>query len=73
MTQAAAVKKPIRVLIVDDSKVGRAAISKILLEASSQITIVGYAEDGQRALGALDVCDPDIVILDLAMPSMDGG
>lgn len=72
MKQAAAVKKPIRVLIVDDSKVGRAAISKILLEASSQITIVGYAEDGQRALTALDICDPDIVILDLAMPSMDG-
>jgi two-component system chemotaxis response regulator CheB len=72
MQHAASVKKPIRVLIVDDSKVGRAAISKTLLEASSQITVVGYAEDGLKALGALDVCDPDIVILDLAMPSMDG-
>lgn len=72
MRQAAIEKKPVRVLIVDDSKVTRAVIGKILQEAAAQVKIVGYAEDGASALKALDVCDPDIVILDLAMPSMDG-
>ncbi|MCC7038135.1 MAG: response regulator, partial [Alphaproteobacteria bacterium] len=72
MRQAATEKKPLGVLIVDDSKVTRAVIGKILQEASPQVKIVGYAEDGASALKALDVCDPDIVILDLAMPSMDG-
>lgn len=72
MRQAAVESKPIRVLIVDDSKVTRAVIGKILQEAAPQVKIVGYAEDGASALKALDVCDPDIVILDLAMPAMDG-
>jgi two-component system chemotaxis response regulator CheB len=72
MRQAATEKKPLGVLIVDDSKVTRAVIGKILQEAAPQVKIVGYAEDGASALKALDVCDPDIVILDLAMPSMDG-
>ncbi|MBL8713304.1 MAG: chemotaxis-specific protein-glutamate methyltransferase CheB [Alphaproteobacteria bacterium] len=72
MRKAATEKKPVGVLIVDDSKVTRAVIGKILQEAAPQVKIVGYAEDGASALKALDVCDPDIVILDLAMPSMDG-
>lgn len=72
MQQVAVDKKLVRVLIVDDSKVTRAVIGKILQEAAAQVKIVGYAEDGASALKALDVCDPDIVILDLAMPSMDG-
>lgn len=72
MRQAAAPKKPVRVLIVDDSKVVRASIGKILNEVAAQVKIVGYAEDGKSALEALDVCDPDIVILDLAMPGMNG-
>ncbi|HYD17804.1 MAG TPA: chemotaxis-specific protein-glutamate methyltransferase CheB [Patescibacteria group bacterium] len=72
MRQASLATAPIRVLIVDDSKVVRAVIGKILQEAETPIRIVGYAEDGASALRALDVCDPDIVILDLAMPSMDG-
>lgn len=72
MRKAAIENKPLGVLIVDDSKVTRAVIGKILQEAAPQVKIVGYAEDGASALKALDVCDPDIVILDLAMPSMDG-
>ncbi len=72
MCKPAIEKKPLGVLIVDDSKVTRAVIGKILQEAAPQVKIVGYAEDGASALKALDVCDPDIVILDLAMPSMDG-
>ncbi|MDF3024285.1 MAG: Chemotaxis response regulator protein-glutamate methylesterase CheB [Alphaproteobacteria bacterium] len=72
MRKAATEKNPIRVLIVDDSKVTRAVIGKILQEAAPQVKIVGYAEDGASALKALDVCEPDIIILDLAMPAMDG-
>ena len=72
MRHAVAEKKKIKVLIVDDSKVTRAVIAKILREASPLIAIAGYAEDGSSALKALDVCDPDVIILDLAMPSMDG-
>jgi two-component system chemotaxis response regulator CheB len=72
MRSAASAQKPIRILIVDDSTVMRAVIGKILQEASGRVRIVGYAADGASALKALDSSDPDVVILDLAMPNMDG-
>ncbi|PIT77840.1 chemotaxis response regulator protein-glutamate methylesterase [Limnohabitans sp. B9-3] len=61
----------IDVLVVDDSLVMRKLIISTL-EAHASIRVVGTAEDGHQALQALDRCKPDLVILDVEMPVMDG-
>jgi two-component system chemotaxis response regulator CheB len=60
-----------RVLVVDDSVVVRRLVSKAL-EAEEEVEIVGVAADGQIALQNIERLHPDIVILDVAMPVMDG-
>jgi len=72
MIQPRAEKKEIRVLIIDDSRVARAMIGQVLHGTLPNVVIAGYADDGDSALSAIDVCNPDIIILDLAMPKMDG-
>jgi NarL family two-component system response regulator LiaR len=61
----------IKVLIVDDHAVVRQGV-KALLETEPDINIVGEAEDGQGALQAIRKLRPDVVLLDLVMPKMDG-
>lgn len=60
-----------RVLIVDDSAVMRSVISRTL-SASSDIEVVGKVENGEIAVNSIKSLDPDIVILDIEMPVMDG-
>lgn len=60
-----------RVLIVDDSAVIRAILSRTL-SAQTDIEIAGVAGNGETAIRSLRNLDPDIVILDLEMPVMDG-
>lgn len=63
--------RPIRVMIVDDSAIIRALIERIL-KTDPHITICGFASDGQKAVDTLKNCDPDVVVLDIEMPVMDG-
>ena len=63
--------EPIRVLIADDSVVVRRLLSDIL-SADPGITIVGAAANGKLALVKLAQTSPDLVILDVEMPEMDG-
>jgi two-component system chemotaxis response regulator CheB len=58
------------VLLVDDSEASRAAIGQILVAAGA--VVVGTAGDGERALQAALRLEPDLVLLDLQMPRMDG-
>jgi two-component system chemotaxis response regulator CheB len=60
-----------RVLVVDDSVVVRRLVSKAL-EAEGEVEVVGVAADGKIALANIERLSPDIVILDVAMPVMDG-
>jgi two-component system chemotaxis response regulator CheB len=62
---------PTRVLIVDDSAVIRYAVSRILAE-HDDIEVVGSAINGEMAVKDVKRYDPDIVILDIEMPVMDG-
>jgi DNA-binding NarL/FixJ family response regulator len=59
-----------RVLIVDDHPLTRDALAALLLQQG--FDVVGEAEDGASAISAADSLQPDLVLLDLAMPGMDG-
>ncbi len=62
---------PIRVLLVDDSAFIRHTVNKYL-EADPEISVVGMARDGIEALAQIPALKPDVVVLDVEMPRMDG-
>lgn len=62
--------RPIRVVIADDSATVRAVVRRILRAGGMEV--VGEAEDGVRALELVRTEDPDLVLLDLDMPRLDG-
>ncbi|MGL5078750.1 MAG: response regulator [Waterburya sp.] len=61
----------IRILIVDDQNFIRKTI-QMYLEYESDLQVIGYADNGTTALKQIEKLAPDIVILDLEMPDMDG-
>ena len=61
----------IRVLIVDDSAVMRSLLRSVV-STDSALEVAGNASDGLSALNALSVVQPDLVLLDVEMPVMDG-
>jgi DNA-binding NarL/FixJ family response regulator len=61
----------IRVLLVDDHTILRHGI-RAMLSLSDDIEVVGEAEDGQEALELAEKLQPDLVLMDIAMPRMDG-
>lgn len=63
--------KPIRVLLVDDHPVVRAGIEGIL-SSQPDIEVVGEASDGTEAIHLNQTLQPDVILMDLQMPEMDG-
>jgi DNA-binding NarL/FixJ family response regulator len=61
----------IRVLIVDDEHLVRGGL-KMILEAQPDIDVVGEAEDGVQAVAAAKALSPDVILLDVQMPVMNG-
>jgi DNA-binding NarL/FixJ family response regulator len=61
----------IRVLIVDDQALVRAGF-RMILESETDIEIVGEAGDGLEALDAVRELKPDVVLMDIRMPNLDG-
>ena len=64
-------QKIVRVLIVDDQKSARLTL-KLRLESNPQIEVVALAEDGIAALDKIAQLQPDIALIDLEMPGMNG-
>jgi DNA-binding NarL/FixJ family response regulator len=64
-------KEMIRLLLVDDQRLMRDGL-RILLELESDFEVVGEAEDGARALECYQELAPDVVLMDIRMPVMDG-
>jgi DNA-binding NarL/FixJ family response regulator len=62
---------PVRVLLVDDQALFREALAT-LLEVRPEIEVVGEAGDGDAALRQAAVLEPDVVLMDLHMPVLDG-
>ena len=62
---------PIRVLVVDDHPVVRAGLAG-MLAADPGLAVVAEAADGEQALELLGTARPDVVLMDLRMPRLDG-
>ena len=62
---------PTKVLLVDDHPIVRTGIRN-LLERAAEINVVGEASDGYEALKLVDKLSPDVVLLDMEMPGMNG-
>ena len=65
------VNKSIRLLLVDDSELFRKFITELLAD-NSALSIIGEAADGNEALEILGKSNPDVILLDMEMPVMDG-
>jgi DNA-binding NarL/FixJ family response regulator len=65
-------RKPVRVLIADDHQVVRQGLQMILAESDGEIVVVGEASDGDEAVRLATSVKPDVVLMDLSMPRVDG-
>ena len=62
---------PIRVLIVDDHSVVRTGL-RVFLDLQPDIEVVGEAADGSEGVAMARRLEPDVILMDLLMPNMDG-
>ncbi len=70
-SDASRTSEPLRAIIVDDEPPARARLRR-LLEELGEVEIVGEAANGSEALRLCAEIDPDVVLLDIRMPGMDG-
>ena len=63
--------RPITVVLVDDHRLVRAGLRGII-DAAADLTVVGEAADGSEALAVVRAAQPDVVLMDLSMPGVDG-
>jgi DNA-binding NarL/FixJ family response regulator len=68
---AAEAARPVRVLLADDQVLVRAGF-KVLLDVEDDIEVVGEAADGAEAVAQARAHRPDVVLMDIRMPSLDG-
>jgi DNA-binding NarL/FixJ family response regulator len=65
------VRLPVRVLVADDAD-GVRELVILLLDMEKDFTVVGQARDGLEAVDQARVLQPDLVVLDVSMPRLDG-
>jgi len=63
--------EPIRVVLVDDQELFRSGVA-VIVDAQEGMQVVGVAGDGLEALRVVDEAAPDVVLMDIRMPEMDG-
>ncbi|AYY15082.1 DNA-binding response regulator [Actinobacteria bacterium YIM 96077] len=61
----------IRVLLVDDEELARAGL-RVIIESQGDMTVAGEAADGAQAISMVSTLRPDVVMMDVRMPSIDG-
>jgi DNA-binding NarL/FixJ family response regulator len=62
----------VRVLLVDDDALVRSGLRMMLAGAAERVEVVGEADDGRGVLAAVDRHRPDVVLMDIRMPQVDG-
>ena len=62
---------PTRILVVDDDPIVRSALG-LMLGGQSDFTVVGEAVNGRECLAVLETLSPDLILMDLRMPVLDG-
>jgi DNA-binding NarL/FixJ family response regulator len=62
---------PIRVVLVDDQELFRSGLA-VIVDAQPDMAVVGQAGNGVDALQVIDEAEPDVVLMDIRMPEMDG-
>ena len=67
----AAVMRKIRVLLADDHTLIRAGL-RMVVDAQPDLTVVGEADDGRAAVAMAESLKPDVVVMDIGMPSLNG-
>lgn len=65
-------RQPVRIVVVDDHLVVREGLRMMLEIAGRGFTLVGEAADGVTGLRVIEELQPDVVLMDLRMPGMDG-
>ncbi|NOL44121.1 response regulator transcription factor [Kribbella sandramycini] len=71
MSYDEAVSDPVRLLLVDDDPLVRAGLASMLAGAP-ELQLVGQAADGRQAIDAVRELRPDVVLMDIGMPVLDG-
>jgi DNA-binding NarL/FixJ family response regulator len=71
MEAAVSLSTPIRVLIADDHRLFAEAL-EVILGGDERITVVAQAGDGREAVKLAGTLEPDVVLMDISMPVMDG-
>jgi DNA-binding NarL/FixJ family response regulator len=71
MTKLSTTQRPIRVMVVDDHPVLRSGLAR-LLGLERDIAVIAEASSGKQAVAEWNACRPDVALVDLLMPVMDG-
>lgn len=69
MPSASTSSEPVRVLLVDDNE---AMLARVEAALGADFVVVGKATDGQAALAAAQLLQPDVIVLDISMPGLSG-
>ncbi len=69
--RAVAADRPIRVMVVDDAVVARSLVTR-WVEAEPDMTVAASLRTGRQAVDQVETSDPDVVVLDVEMPELDG-
>ena len=69
--RAAAADRPIRVMVVDDAVVARSLVTR-WVEAEPDMMVAASLRTGRQAVDQVEASDPDVVVLDVEMPELDG-
>jgi len=66
-----ALSDPVRVLLVDDDALVRSGL-RMMLSGAERVEVVAEVDDGRGVLAAVDAYHPDVVLMDIRMPQLDG-